>query len=146
MFDYGRRSLTDFVKKQGGSLETLGQAPSYTGAPAKRGTPALAPPDYNNQPKPLQHQPQGGVMGGMQPPTPQPLMISQPVEMQPQMPDAPRGFAMPPMTRRQAVQHQQRQAMQQRRARSMQMRQQALQRRQMMIDRIRNQMMGRRFR
>ena len=40
---YDRGSLSNFVKSQGGNLETLGQAPSYTGAPALRGSPAGMP-------------------------------------------------------------------------------------------------------
>ena len=36
---YDNSSINKFVQKQGGSLENLGASPTYTGAPAMRGTP-----------------------------------------------------------------------------------------------------------
>ena len=44
---YDNRSLNNFVQKQGGSLQNLGASPTYTGAPAARGTP---PGPQNQQP------------------------------------------------------------------------------------------------
>ena len=40
---YDRNSLNQFVQKQGGNLANLGASPSYTGAPAMRGTPPGGP-------------------------------------------------------------------------------------------------------
>jgi len=70
--DYSRKSLNNFVQSQGGNLANLGATPSYTGAPAMRGTPpgpnAAA---YQNAPQQAAFQrppqQQGMPQAGMQP-------------------------------------------------------------------------------
>ena len=44
---YDNTSINNFVQKQGGSLQNLGASPTYTGAPANKGTP---PGPQNKQP------------------------------------------------------------------------------------------------
>lgn len=63
---YDNRSLNNFVQKQGGSLENLGASPTYTGAPAVRGT----PPGPQGQMPYMQANPnfqRPGMQPGMQP-------------------------------------------------------------------------------
>ena len=71
---YDNRSLNNFVQKQGGSLQNLGASPTYTGAPAARGT----PPGPQNQQPYLQQNPSfqrpgmpGQMPQGMPPGMPQ---------------------------------------------------------------------------
>ena len=44
---YDNSSINKFIQKQGGSLQNLGASPTYTGAPANKGTP---PGPQNKQP------------------------------------------------------------------------------------------------
>ncbi len=84
--EYDQKPLTDFIRRQGGSLQNLGASPTYTGAPAMRGTPAnpyenMNQNQFSMQPPPQAWQPQ------MPPQMPQmpPQMPQMPYPMQPRM-------------------------------------------------------------
>ena len=80
---YDKRSLNDFVQRQGGNLSTLGQVPSYTGAPGP--TPnqsAYQSANPNAQFNRQMAMPQSPVQGQM------PLQQG-PVQRQMQTPQAP---------------------------------------------------------
>jgi hypothetical protein len=58
---YDANSLDRFVQKQGGSLANLGASPTYTGAPAQRGTPPQTPYMQANPNAAFQQPPQGSL-------------------------------------------------------------------------------------
>ena len=97
---YNPNSLDRFVQKQGGTLQNLGASPTYTGAPAKAGTPAgqIAPQQqpYQQSMAPRGPQPMGGAPQGAMPPQAGIQSLGAPPGQSPMQPQAQRPGMGPP--------------------------------------------------